>query len=105
MVDIQETPAVPPFDPKGDVRAGYFAAGGLLIALGWGAGVALNLLLHHYAPAGGYRWDGITITRAWGAYAWATLLFGAGTGSLGVVLLGLGRTAPRGPVVLPGVDY
>ncbi|HTW56280.1 MAG TPA: hypothetical protein VMG36_07590 [Thermoplasmata archaeon] len=105
MVDLQETPAVPPFDPKGDVRAGYFIAGGLLIALGWGAGVALNLLLHHTAPAGGYRWDGITISRSWGAYAWATLLFGLGTGFFGTVLLALGRGAPKGRIVLPGVDY
>lgn len=96
---------MPPFDPKGDVRAGYFAAGATLIALGWGAAVALNLLLHFYAPMGGYRWDGVVVTRAWGAYAWGTLLFGAGTGIFGVVLLALGRASPRGALVLPGVEY
>jgi hypothetical protein len=104
-VDLQETPAVPPFDPKGDVRLGYYAAGGLLVALGWGVGIVANVLLHRLAPAGGYRWMGAYFGAALGPYAWAVLGLGLFTGAFGVFLLALGREAPRGPFVLPGFDY
>ena len=100
----EEMPAVPPFDPQGDVRLGYFAAGGTLIALGWGLGVALNLLIHRLAPAGGHRLLNVYVGPSLGPYAWATLGLGLFTGAFGVVLLILGRGSPRGPFVLPGVD-
>jgi len=105
VVDLQETPAVPPFDGQGDERIGYFVAGGLLIALGWGLAVVLNVLLHVLAPSGGHRVEGVWFSATWGAYGWAVLLFGVGTGILGVVLVVLGRTAPKGRFVLPGADY
>ena len=105
MVDLQESEAVPPFDPRGDERAGYFIAGGLLVVLGWGVAVVLNIVLHAAAPVGGHWILDLWFGRSWGAYAWGTVLFGAGTGTMGVVLLALGRAAPRGPVVLPGVEY
>jgi hypothetical protein len=104
VVDLQETPAVPPFDPKGDVRLGLYGAGGTLIALGWALGVVLNVLLHVYAPAGGHRLLHVYFGPAMGPYAWATLGLGAFTGAFGVVLLVLARSAPEGPFVLPGVD-
>ena len=105
MVDLQETPAVPPFDPEGDVRLGYFAAGGLLIALGWGVGVVVNILLHLFAPSGGRRWLNVYIGPTIGPYAWAVLGLGLFTGALGTVLVVLGRESPRGRFVLPGYDY
>ncbi len=105
MVDIQETPAVPPFDPQGDERRGYFIAGGLLIFLGWGLGVVANALLHYLAPKGGMRFFGVYFAPALGSYAWATLAFGLGTGAMGIVLLLVGRSAPKGAIVLPGYDY
>ena len=105
MVDLQETPAVPPFDGKNDERLGYFVAGGILIALGWGMGVLLNVLLHLWAPSGGHAIEGVWFSPHWGAYAWAVLLFGAGTGALGAVLVALGRSSPRGTIVLPGANY
>jgi hypothetical protein len=105
VVDTQETPAVPPFDPQGDERAGYFIGGGLLIAAGWGVALFLNLALHLHAPTGGRIFFGLRVGSAWGPEGIAAALFGAFTGAMGVVLLALGRSSPRGPLVLPGVDY
>lgn len=105
MVDIQETPAVPPMDPGGDERVGYFLAGAILVALGWGFAVLLNLWLHYMAGSGALSFGGHTITSTLGSYAWATLGFGIFVGAFGVVLIALGRTYPKGPLVLPGYDY
>lgn len=104
MVDLQETPAVPPFEGGGDERYGWYAAGSLLVGLGWGFGVVLNVLLHRLAPAGGHRLEGIYFGPSFGPYAWATLGLGLATGAIGVALIGLARGAPRGKFVLPGVD-
>ena len=105
MVDVHETPAVPPFDPGGDERIGYFIAGALLILLGWVGGVAANLVLHAMAGSGGMSVGWIRITSTLGAYAWAVFGFGLFAGAVGVVLLALGRNSPKGPLVLPGADY
>ena len=105
MVDIQETPAVPPLDPGGDQRLGYFIAGGILIALGWGLAVALNVFLHYLGGSGGISVAGHEFTSTLGPYAWGAFGFGLFTGAFGVVLLALGRGSPKGRLVLPGYDY
>ena len=105
MVDVHETPAVPPMDPGGDERAGYFIAGAILVTLGWGFAVVVNLLLHEVAGSGGMTVGWSRITSAMGPYAWAILAFGLVTGAVGVVLLALGRASPKGRLVLPGYDY
>ena len=105
MVDIQETPAVPPMDPGGDERLGYLIAGGILITLGWGLAVIVNLVLHFLAGTGGWTVWGHEFTSTLGPYAWAAFGFGMFVGGFGVVLVALGRASPKGPIVLPGFDY
>jgi hypothetical protein len=92
-------------DPGGDERYGYLIGGGLLVAVGWGLAVVLNLLLHYAAGPGGMTFAGHTITSTLGPYAWATFGFGVFTGGFGVVLLALGRSSPKAPFVLPGYNY
>lgn len=92
-------------DPGGDERYGYFLAGGLLIALGWGLGVVVNLLLHWVAGSQGMTVGWVRITSSLGSYAWGLFAFGLFTGVVGTVLLFLGRSSPKGRLVLPGYDY
>jgi hypothetical protein len=105
VVDLQETPAVPPTDYGGDERAGYFLASGVLIFLGWGLGVLANLGLHLMAPAGGHTVAGIWFGPTMGTYAWSALGFGVMTGIVGLSLVFVARATPKGRLVLPGSDY
>jgi hypothetical protein len=102
VVDIQETPAVPPMDTGGDERVGYFMAGGLMVFLGWGLGVLVNYGLHMMAGPGGQTVAGIWFGPTLGTYAWAALGFGLVTGIVGIGLLFVGRATPKGRLVLPG---
>lgn len=102
MVDVQETPAVPPTDYGGDERAGYLVSAGVLIFLGWGLGVLVNLGLHMVAPAAGTTIAGIWFGPTMGTYAWAALGFGIVTGFVGVGQIFVGRATPKGRLVLPG---
>jgi hypothetical protein len=103
--DLQETPATPPEPSGGDERIGYLLAGGVLIALGWVFGVVVNVLLHWAARTSPATVWGVHIGPNFGEYAWAVFGLGLVTGAMGVVLLGVGRSTPSGPFVLPGVDY
>ncbi len=96
---------VPAEDPGGDERLGYWISGILCGLSGWGGGVAANLLLHHLAPSGGWRWAFLVIGPAMGPYAWATLGIGAVVGAFMPVLFHLARQSPRGPFRLPGYPY
>lgn len=105
MVDLQETPAVPEEAYGGDERWGLEAAGVTLVVLGWVLGVALNLWLHLSAPSTGTVLGPVVIHHALGDFAWATLLIGAMTGAIGVVIAWVARESPKGPLVLPGGVY
>ncbi len=105
MVDLEETPAVPPFDAGGDERVGWWITGGLLLVIGWGFGVVGNLAVHLAAPASGLALGPVRVFPHLGPFAWITLGLGLFTGAVGVGLLWLARQSPRGPVVLPGYPY
>ena len=105
MVDLQETPAVPPFDPKGDERAGWSVGGGLLVFLGWGLAVVVNVTLHLTASSTGVSVGPVHLTHTLGFFAWLTVGLGLFTGAIGMGLLWLARQAPKGPVALPGYPY
>lgn len=105
MVDVSESPAVPATDYGGDERWGLMAAGGVLIVLGWGLAVLVNLLLHATAPTGGRSVGGVVVFGHLGPFAWATLLIGLATGALGVAIALVARSSPKGPIVWPGFAY
>ena len=106
MTDLQETPAVAPEDEGGNLRAGFVVAGSLLIFVGWGLGVFLNVLLHASARSGGRVLDGfVRIYPTLGPYAWALLGLGVFAGALGAAMIGLSRSETRGPLRLPGTSY
>jgi len=105
VVDLEETPATPPFDPKGDERTGYFIAGGTLVFMGWVLGGVVNLLLHWEARTGPFEVWSVHFGPTLGPYAWAVFGLGLGTGAVGAALLAVGRATPRGAFALPGADY
>jgi hypothetical protein len=105
MVDVQETPATPPFDGKGDDRKGFVVAGATLIVLGWFFGMVVNVLLHWAARSGAYQIWTVHIGYAIGPYAWAVFGLGLVTGALGAGILLEAQYEPKGAFVLPGADY
>jgi hypothetical protein len=105
VTDLQEEPATPPEPTGGDERIGYQVAGGVLVFLGWGLGVVVNLFLHWYARNGAFTIWGVHFGGTMGEYAWGVFGFGVLAGALGIALLLLARQTPRGPFVLPGANY
>jgi hypothetical protein len=105
MVDLQETPAVPPTDFGGDERFGLHTAGAVLIGVGWAGALVLNLLFHAVAPSQGwvvYYWR---IYPHPGPIAVGVAILGFFTGLMGLAMILLAREEPDGPLVLPGFDY
>jgi hypothetical protein len=105
VVDLQETPAVPPTPSGGDDRMGTLIAGAILIFLGLDVAIAANLVLHVVAGPGGMTLGWMRITSTLGPYAEAVLGLGIVATAVGFGMILVGRTLPRGPFVLPGVDY
>ena len=88
-----------------DVRYGFLTAGGLLVALGWGLLVLVNLLLHRIAPSDGIDLGVLRVYPGFGVFAWAATLLGTGAGLVGAVLVYYGTQSPKGRFVLPGTPY
>lgn len=105
MTEPAMTPPVPPEERGGNERIGWQIAGTLELVGGWGVADLANLLLHHFAPAGGERFGPVYIGPVFGPYAEAVFGIGLGIGAFGLVLLHLARRAAPGPFVLPGPPY
>ncbi|MFZ0830992.1 MAG: hypothetical protein WCB18_05885 [Thermoplasmata archaeon] len=105
MTDLSERPAVPPEDRGGDERIGYRAGGILLIVVGWGLGVVVNVVLHRMAPSTGEIVGPWHIYPALGVYALGLVGLGAIAGIVGVFMLWLALRSPPGKLVLPGASY
>ncbi len=80
----------------GDRRVGYFVAGTILLLVGLGGGILLNVLLHHLAPPGGYGLGLFRVYPGWSAYASVALGLGVLTSLVGGAMLYFGWTTPRG---------
>lgn len=104
-MDLSETPAVAPMETGGDERIGLFLAGAVLLVVGWGFAVLLNLLLHAQAPDSGLPLGPVRVFRSLGGYAWLTLGLGLFTGAIGAAFVVLARSTAKGPFVLPGQPY
>lgn len=105
MVDLAESPAVAPMDTGGDERAGMFAAGAILVALGLGLGVLVNVVAHWMAAPSGTPWGPVRVFPSFGPYAWAALGLGLFTGAIGIGVLLMARASAKGRLVLPGQAY
>jgi hypothetical protein len=105
VTDLSDLPAVPPEDRGGDERIGYRAGGILLLVVGWGFGVVVNILLHRMAPASG-EWVGPwRIYPTLGVYALGLVGLGAVAGVVGLFMIWLGQRSPKGKFVLPEYPY
>ena len=105
MTNLDESPAVPPEDRGGDERLGYRIGGVLLLAVGWGLGVAVNIALHRLAPTAGQAIGPWRIYPVLGSYAWGVVALGLIAGTVGIFMLWLAGRAPAGRFVLPGYSY
>ncbi len=103
--DLEERPAVPPRDAGADERYGWFVAGGLLIAVGLGVLVGLNLALHRIATSSGIPLGPFRIFPTIGAFSEASIALGIVAAIVGAALIGYARRSPPGPFVLPGEPY
>ncbi len=80
----------------GDRRVGYFIAGTILLLIGLGGGLLLNVLLHRLAPAEGYGLGLFRVYPGWSAYASVAFGLGVLTALVGGAMLYLGWSTPRG---------
>ncbi|MCI4373657.1 MAG: hypothetical protein L3K02_08475, partial [Thermoplasmata archaeon] len=77
----------------------------ILLGLGWGLGVVVNLLLHWEAAMGPFEIGTVHFGPTMGAYAWSVFALGLAAGAVGASFLVVARSTPRGALVLPGADY
>jgi hypothetical protein len=103
--DINDRPAVPPMDTGADERYGFLLAGAILLLLGWGLLLLVNVALHLTAPSSGTVFGPVHVYPSFGPYAWTSAIFGVGTGLVGLALLYFGWSSPKGKFVLPGQPY
>jgi hypothetical protein len=102
---LDERPPVPPDDPGGDQRIGWWITGVLCVVMGWGVAVMENLILHLTASHVGFDLGPWWVGPTMGPYAWAVLAIGLFVGGFGIVLFHLASKSAPGPFRLPGYPY
>jgi hypothetical protein len=86
----------------GNRRAGFLAGGALLLLLGFGGCMIVNLLLHLSAPLGGCLAlpGGFHVCSGWGWYATTLFALGVLATLVGAGMVWLGLRMPAGPLRL-----
>lgn len=84
----------------GNRRAGWIVGGSLLIFLGLGLGIVLNLYLHLIAPVGGciVVASDFHVCSSWGWYATVVVSLGAFATLVGAGMVWLASQVPRAPL-------
>lgn len=88
-------------DDSGNVRAGFLGGGALLVVLGLGGGLMLNLLLHSFAPSSGIDLFLVKVYPGWSLYASLVAVGGIVASIIGMGMLWVGFDYPPGPIGLP----
>lgn len=89
---------------SGNRRAGYFIAASFLLILGFGVGVALNILVHITAPSQGVRVFFVTVYPYFGWYAVLVLALGVVSAFIGLGMIWLGLNERFGRLSLPDTE-
>ena len=84
----------------GNRRAGLLAGGAVLLTLGLGVAIILNLLAHLGVPAGSCRTlvPGLHICDTWGWYATVVFVLGIFASLVGAGMIALGQQLPASPL-------
>jgi hypothetical protein len=88
----------------GNSRLGFFMGGIILIVLGLGCAIILNIILHAMAPSGGMDFFWFRVYPGWSWYATITAILGVLATLVGSGMAYFGVTDPSGPIALPDTE-
>jgi hypothetical protein len=89
---------------EGNSRFGFFMGGVILVVLGLGCAIILNVILHATAPSGGYDLLWFKVYPGWSWYATVTAIIGVLAALIGSAMVWFGFTDPSGPLSLPDAE-
>jgi hypothetical protein len=88
----------------GNSRLGFFMGGVILIVLGLGCAIMLNVILHAIAPTGGVQLLWFKVFPGWSWYATVAAIIGVVATLVGSGMVWFGFTDPSGPLSLPDTE-
>ncbi len=88
----------------GNQRAGFLAGGTLLLVVGMGGGLVLNLILHGAAPSGGINLGLFRVYPGWSLYDTIVATLGIIASLIGIGMIWFGFDMPAGPLRLPDTE-